>query len=102
MVRTWLLAAVLGVTAVQPAAAQSSSANRILVVPFENTQHEARVFWLSEASAILLADELNARGLGAIARDERVRAFEQLHLPAMASLSRATISRSAISSARPK
>jgi len=91
MVRTWLLAAVLGVTAVQPAAAQSSSANRILVVPFENTQHEARVFWLSEASAILLADELNARGLGAIARDERVRAFEQLHLPAMASLSRATI-----------
>jgi tetratricopeptide (TPR) repeat protein len=87
----WLLAAALGVTAAQPAAAQPSSASRILVVPFENTQHDARIFWLSEASAILLADELNARGLGAIARDERVRAFEQLHLPASVSLSRATI-----------
>jgi tetratricopeptide (TPR) repeat protein len=64
---------------------------RILVVPFENTQHEPRLYWLSEASAVLLADELNARGVGAITRDERVRAFEQLHLPLAASLSRATV-----------
>jgi tetratricopeptide (TPR) repeat protein len=70
------------------AAAQSA---RILVVPFENTQREPRLHWLSEASAILLADALNARGLGAITRVERVRAFEQLHLPASASLSRATV-----------
>ena len=40
---------------------------------------------------MLLADELNARGLSAITRDERVRAFEQLHLPVAASLSRATV-----------
>jgi len=72
-------------------AGQSAPGSRILVVPFENVQHELRLHWLSEAAAVLLADELNARGLGAIARDDRVRAFEQLHLPLAASLSHATV-----------
>ncbi len=71
--------------------AQPSPAARILVVPFENTQREARLTWLGEASAMLLAEELNARGLSAITRDERVSAFEQLHLPVAASLSHATV-----------
>jgi Tfp pilus assembly protein PilF/TolB-like protein len=74
--------------------AQGPSAHppsRILVVPFENTQREARLTWLGEASAMLLAEELNARGLSAITRDERVSAFEQLHLPVAASLSHATV-----------
>jgi tetratricopeptide (TPR) repeat protein len=75
---------------VTPAAPAPASA-RILVVPFENTQRETRLTWLGEASAMLLADELNARGLAAITRDERVQAFEQLHLPVAASLSRATV-----------
>jgi tetratricopeptide (TPR) repeat protein len=90
IVRVWILAAALAVTAVQPAAAQAPG-NRILVVPFENTQRDARVYWLSEASAILLTDELNARGLPAIGRDERVRALDELHVPPSASLSRATV-----------
>jgi Tfp pilus assembly protein PilF/TolB-like protein len=71
--------------------APTPSSTRILVVPFENTQREARLTWLGEASAMLLAEELNARGLSAITRDERVRAFEQLHLPVAASLSHATV-----------
>lgn len=70
---------------------QPASSARILVVPFENTQREARLTWLGEASAMLLAEELNARGLRAITRDERVDAFEQLHLPVAASLSHATV-----------
>jgi Tfp pilus assembly protein PilF/TolB-like protein len=70
---------------------QSASPTRILIVPFENTQREARLTWLGEASAMLLAEELNARGLRAITRDERVDAFEQLHLPVAAALSRATV-----------
>jgi tetratricopeptide (TPR) repeat protein len=74
----------------QPAAAQGSG-SRVLVVPFENSRREPRLHWLSEGSAVLLADELNARGIGAITRDERVRAFEELHLPLSASLSRATV-----------
>lgn len=91
IVQTLVLAAVLGTMAAYPAAAQAPSAHRVLVIPFENTQHDARVYWLSEAAAILLADDLNARGLPAIGREERVRAFEELHLPPSASLSRATI-----------
>lgn len=68
-----------------------AAGDRVLVVPFENTQHDPAVYWLSEASAVLLADELQARGVSAITRAERVRAFEQLHLPLTATLSRATL-----------
>ena len=71
--------------------AQQSPPDRILVMPFENTGKDPRVVWLSEAASVLLADELNARGVPAIRRVERVRAFEQLHLPLTASLSRATV-----------
>lgn len=74
-----------------PAAGQSRPDGRILVVPFENTGHDARLHWLSEASAVLLADELRARGLPAISRDDRVRAFDDLHLPLAATLSHATV-----------
>jgi tetratricopeptide (TPR) repeat protein len=69
----------------------AQAAGRILVVPFENSKRDLRLHWLSEAAAMLLADELNARGVGAIAREERVRAFEELHLPLSASLTRATV-----------
>jgi tetratricopeptide (TPR) repeat protein len=64
---------------------------RRLVVPFENPRDEPRIYWLSEASAVLLADDLNALGADALTRNQRVRAFEQLHLPATATLSRATV-----------
>jgi tetratricopeptide (TPR) repeat protein len=80
----------VGAAAPVPAVAQTGG-SRILVVPFENVRREPRLHWLSEASAMLLADELRARGLGAIARDERVRAFEELHLPLAASVSHATV-----------
>jgi Tfp pilus assembly protein PilF/TolB-like protein len=76
---------------VHPAPASPSPVARILVVPFDNSQRETRLTWLGEASAMLLAEELNARGLSAITRDERVQAFDQLHLPVAASLSRATV-----------
>ena len=66
-------------------------AERILVVPFTNEQKEPRLAWLSEGAAVLLADELAARGHAAIRRPERVRAFERLHLPLSGSLSRATV-----------
>lgn len=84
-------AILLALAVSNPAGAQVAGSSRILVVPFENVQREPRLYWLAEASAMLLADELRARGLSAIARDERVRAFEQLHLPLSASLSHATV-----------
>src|SRR5262245_30116198 len=73
-----------------PAFAQTA-ANRILVVPFDNRANEPRYQWLAEASAVLLADSLRDRGAPALVRTERVAAFEQLHLPPSASLSRATV-----------
>jgi tetratricopeptide (TPR) repeat protein/TolB-like protein len=69
------------------------AAERLLVVPLENNRNEPSIYWLSEASAILIADNLNALGALAITRPERVRAFETLHLPPSATLSRATLIR---------
>ena len=42
-------------------------------MPFENVAREGAIFWLTEAAAVLLADDLNALGAGAITRDERRR-----------------------------
>ncbi len=65
--------------------------NRFLVVPFENTSHEGRLYWLSEASAVLLSDDFGTLGVPVIDRDERLRAFERLHVPPVAMLSHATV-----------
>jgi tetratricopeptide (TPR) repeat protein len=73
------------------ALAQATPSNRILVMPFDNPGREPRLHWIAEAASLLIADELNARGVSAIRRFERARAFEELHLPAAADLSRATV-----------
>ena len=54
---------------------------RILVMPFENVTRNSRIFWLGEASAVVLADDLNALGSDAITREERRHAFERLQVP---------------------
>jgi tetratricopeptide (TPR) repeat protein len=68
-------------------------ANRILVMPFENVTRNSRIFWLGEASAVLLADDLNALGSDAITREERRHAFERLQVPPAAALTDATVIR---------
>jgi tetratricopeptide (TPR) repeat protein len=75
------------------AAGEQAEPARILIVPFENVTREGRLLWFTEASAILLTDALTARGQNVITRDERLRAFERLQLPGVASLSEATIIR---------
>jgi Tfp pilus assembly protein PilF/TolB-like protein len=72
-------------------AVPASLQTRVLVLPFENAGSDARLLWLGEASSVLVADGLKARGLASIGRDDRVRAFEELHLPLSATLSRATV-----------
>ena len=62
-------------------------------MPFENPSKEARVYWIAEASSVLLADDLNALGRRAYTREERLEAFEQLQVPGAASLSHATVIR---------
>src|SRR5437899_10957687 len=83
-----LLCAVLAARA-QPV--QPLPEPRILVVPFDTAGRDGRTYWLGEAAAVLIAADLNARGLGAIPRQARTDAYEQLHLPANAVLSRATV-----------
>jgi tetratricopeptide (TPR) repeat protein len=74
-----------------PLCAQTSG--RILVMPFENVKREGRIFWLGEASAVLLTDDLVALGGDPITRPERVAAFERLQVPPVAALSDATVIR---------
>src|SRR5947207_632894 len=49
--------------------------------------------WLTEASAVLLADDLNALGANAFTRDERREALERLQVPQAATLTDATVIR---------
>jgi predicted Zn-dependent protease len=88
MVGLLLAAATLGLAGPN---AQATKAERILVVPFEAPARDGRTYWLGEAAAIVLTDDINARGLGAITRTARERAYDQLHLPPQAVLSRATV-----------
>lgn len=88
--RSFAAALLIVIAFAMPAAAQSPG-SRILVMPFDNPSREPRLHWIAEAASLLVADELNARGVAAIRRAERVNAFEYLHLPANATLSRATV-----------
>ena len=73
-----------------PVFAQRPAA-RVLVVPFESAKAEPRFYWLGEASAVLLSEGLRDRNVAAISRSERMRAYERLHLPTSAALTRATV-----------
>ena len=88
------VALALGLLSPVAAAAQAPAPpTRQLVVPFENVSREPRVFWLGEASAVILTDDLQALGIPAITRDDRLRAFDRLRVPEVASLSHATVIR---------
>jgi tetratricopeptide (TPR) repeat protein len=77
-----------------PANAQSAvGSNRLIVMPFESTDHDRRLMWLGEASAVLVSENLRAYGFSALSRDDRVRAFRDLNLPHDASLSEASVIR---------
>src|SRR6476659_3752408 len=77
-----------------PAFAQSAvGSTRIIVMPFESTERDPRLVWLSEASAVLISENLRTYGFAALSRDERVRAFHDLNLPPDASLSEASVIR---------
>jgi tetratricopeptide (TPR) repeat protein len=79
-----------------PAAAQTvatTPAGLHFVLPFENASGEPRIYWLSEGSAVLLTDHLGALGIPVIRREDRLRAFERLRVPPVATLSHATVIR---------
>ena len=85
----WFLGLGSGFAAAQPA----QPSERVLVIPFENPTREPRIYWIGEASAVLLADDLNAFGKRAYTREERLDAFQRLQVPPVATLSHATVIR---------
>ena len=88
-----LLWLVILASAVLVRAGAQQPAPRVLVMPFENVSRDGRILWLSEASAVLLADELNALGVSAITREERVSALDRLQVPPVVPLTDATVFR---------
>ncbi|MEP7304066.1 MAG: tetratricopeptide repeat protein [Acidobacteriota bacterium] len=92
--RTWLLVVLALVAAASGrqgrVQAQVPEPTRTLVMPFDNVKRDASIFWLGEAAAVLLTDDLNAMGAAAITRDQRREAFERLQVPQMATLTDAT------------
>lgn len=75
------------------ATATAQPVTRRLVIPFENATRDAAAYWLSEGSAVILTDDLLALGTPAITRQDRLRAFDRLRVPAVAMLSHATVIR---------
>jgi len=77
------------------AQAQVSTTARpaVIVVPFNSEGRDARGYWLREASAVILTDDLVSLGIGAMSRDDRRRAFDSLRVPGTARLSHATVIR---------
>ena len=72
---------------VLPAAhAQVSTPARpaVVVVPFNSDGRDARGYWLREASAVILTDDLMSLGIAPMSSDERLRAFDSLRVPATA------------------
>jgi tetratricopeptide (TPR) repeat protein len=88
----WAAAVAVLVGSAAGADAQRAAAGRQLVVPFD-AGRDARAAWLGEGIALQLADDLNELGADAIARDERVRAFDRLQVPLAATLTRGTVIR---------
>ena len=89
-----ILAGAVVATARGGAAPQGAAGDTrlVLVMPFE-TEREPRGYWLGEGSAVLLTEELRRRGVDVIGRGERVRAFERLQLPSVATLTHGTVIR---------
>jgi tetratricopeptide (TPR) repeat protein len=81
------------------AQAQTIPGSRVLVMPFEAVVDpdapgaSGAALWLGEAGAILTTEGLGTLGVGALSRDDRVAAFDELDLPMTPALTRATMIR---------
>src|SRR5215213_5479185 len=87
-----LISALLLTLVVANAQAQNSSADVVMVLPFENTSKPFRpeYNWVGESFADALAELLNKPGLVVVSSDERELAYQQLRLPETVIPSRAT------------
>jgi tetratricopeptide (TPR) repeat protein len=87
-----LLLTILFLPSLASAQAQNSTADVVMVLPFENTSKPFRpeYNWVGESFADALAELLNKPGLVVVSSDERELAYQQLRLPETVIPSRAT------------
>ncbi len=64
-----------------------------VVIPFENASSAPGLEWISEAFPEILEERLSSPSLFVLSRDDRVRAYDQMGIPAELHPSRATIYR---------
>jgi tetratricopeptide (TPR) repeat protein len=88
-----LVACGLAAMCVAAADAHAQVPGRQLVVPFDSVSRQPHYQWLGEGSAVILTDDLLALGAPAINREDRRRAVDRLRVPAVATLSHATVIR---------
>jgi tetratricopeptide (TPR) repeat protein len=88
LVRVLVVAALLLVPGLARA---QTAATEILVMPFDNSLTDPKLFWLGEGSAVLLSETLERYGAMTVTRESRLSAFERLQLPPAAALSHATV-----------
>ncbi len=86
-------AVALAVTPMAHAQERVDSSGPVLVIPFEPVAEQDRLYWLREGAAVLLTNDLEARGTSIITRAERLQAFQRLQVPPIAALSHATVIR---------
>src|SRR5947208_3362395 len=72
------------------ALAQSSSAETVLILPFENLSDHPEYNWIGESFSDSLSALLNKPGLMVVSADERAVAYQRLRLPLTVLPSRAT------------
>lgn len=72
------------------AAAQTSSSEIVLVLPFENVSNHTEYNWIGESFADALSELLNKPGLIVVTSEERAVAYQRLRLPLTVLPSRAT------------
>ena len=73
----------------QPDAAHLS--RLLLILPFENTSNAASLDWIGESFPEVLSYRLGPSGLFIMSREDRLKAFDRLGIPATAKPSRATL-----------
>ena len=90
---TAFLAALLIASSVAYAQTSVSPAETAMVMPFENQSHAPGLEWIGEAFPVVLQERLTALNLYVLPREERLRAYDRMGIPAELHPSRATVYR---------
>jgi len=88
-----LLAALLIAGPLLHAQTSITPGETVLVMPFENLSNAPGLEWISEAFPVVLQERMTAPNLFIVPREERLRAYDRMGIPAELHPSRATIYR---------